>query len=243
MNIRIPILSLLLLAITVVACDQETYEQPIPDKRYFYRFINLNPNLDPVDVRVRTIDDVKWLAYDVKFEKAEPTDGFSSVLIPLDTLERDTSEFVFIDIIDHRTKESVVPPLELGTIGDRKADFPTTIMLIDSFGKPFRVARIEDYETPTNGTAGIRFVNVNSQYISVSLVVKNDTTSIDQYNFLTYSPFEYVKAGTRTIYYKNDITGAVIDSISNINLSAGRIYSFYMGQKGTSTVVGYEKLF
>lgn len=239
---RISLLSLFCLLVLWSSCDQETFEQPIPEERFFYRFINMNPNLPPVDVRVRTIDDVKWLAYDVKFEEAEPIEGFSSVLIPIDTISRDTADFIFIDILDHRSKEPVVPPLELGTIGDQRVKDPSTIVLIDSFGSKYRVAREENFDVPSNGTAAIRFFNVNSQYISVSLSVKDDTTSIDQYNFLTYSPFEYVKAGKRTIYYENDLTGAIIDSFPNFDLMLGGVYSFYIGQKDGETRVGYEKL-
>ncbi|MCI4669297.1 MAG: hypothetical protein MRZ79_14275 [Bacteroidia bacterium] len=228
------------------ACTPETYEAPIPQERLYYRFVNLNNRADPIDVRLNSTDGLEWLGYDLKFEENKPGQGYSSVLINVDTFKneftnRDTSQYLFLEILDHRSQKLVVDPLELGTLGQGAGDLPQSWFFIDSFNNPILIRTNDDFESPKGGKAGIRFVNVNSNYVSVSLVIKESSTSIEQRNFLNSSRFFYPEAGVKTVYFVNDLApgNGIIDSIPDVNLQAGRVYSFYFAQKENEPVVGY----
>ncbi len=236
--------SVIFLAIVLAlsACTPEEFQKPVAQKRFSYRFSNLNARVDPIDVRLSTADDVDWLGFDITFEGKEPREGYGSVLVTVDSSQRDSSDVLFFDILDNRSKEPITQGLEFNSEVSDVTDFPASLFLVDSFGKPVLVRTLDDFDDPQDGTAGIRFVNMNYLFVSVSLEVKNDTTVIDRKNFLNSSGFEYVGAGNRTIYLRNDLTQTLIDSIPNLTMKAGRVYSVYFTQKMGNPVIGYEKL-
>lgn len=233
------------LAAGFLACDTETYVKPQPQERFYYRFVNLNSRLDPVDVRLNSTEGLEWLGFELKFEESKPSQGYSSVLVNVDSVggtstARDTSHYLFFEVIDNRSKKTVVPSLELGSLGEFIGDGPQSVFLIDSVGRPILIRTKDLYESPKGGKAGIRFINLNDSYVSVSLELKGDTTVIPQRNFLNSSMFVYPNAETRTVYFRNDRPPReIIDSIQNVPLSPGRVYSFYFAKNGNEPVSGY----
>ena len=238
MSLKQILLILGFFGILIWGCTPET-EAPLPQTRYNLRFMNFNSRVDPVDIRLRERASSQLVTDDLGFEDFWPVDGYASLLVTArDTFsDVDSSLLTFLDILDNRTKEALFDPIELGTF-----KFPTSVAIIDSFGKPVVIKTADDYEIPAGGSTTFRFFNFNQNFSSVSLEIKNDTVITRSNAFLNSSGFLTTTSGKKTIYFVNNLSQTLIDSIPNFNMKSGRVYSIYLAQNKGVPTVGYEIL-
>lgn len=236
-----------LLAVGFLACDTETYEKPVPQERIYYRFINLNDNHNGVDVRLKSTVDLNWLGIDLNFGESKPSQGHSSVLVNLnfvdgDSIKRDTSQYLFLDVLDHRSKKMLIENFDIGKeVGQVNTSNYQSWYFLDNNGTPI-IARILDFfETPKGGKSAVRFINFNRNWLTkgVELKIKNDTTRFYEAEYFGSSGFSFPKTGVKTVYFEDFPTKTIIDSIPNVSFQAGRVYDFYLAEKDNQPVVGY----
>lgn len=223
----------------VFSCKDPSFEPLPPKERTFLHVLNLYDGLNAgVDLRLRTFDETRIIKEGLKFTQAWPPSGYASLLTSVNPDSANGESGVFMDVVDHNTKDLVVPARTMKLAAETYA----TICLIDSFGKPLLVKTIDNLDPVPNGYANIRFMNLNSALLSVSLVSKNDSLKIEKLNFLNYSGFEPIETGVHTLYFVNDFSGDRVDSIKNIELKAGKTYSTFLSNQGGAPKGGYEVL-
>ncbi|MEL6135228.1 MAG: hypothetical protein AAFR59_17865, partial [Bacteroidota bacterium] len=207
----IPVLGLL--GILLWSCTPEI-EAPLPQTRYNLRFMNFNSRAEPVDIRLREGTTSQIATDDLGFEDFWPIDGYASLLVTArDTFsEVDSTLLTYLDILDNRTKEVLFEPIELGIF-----KFPSSVAIIDSFGKSIVIQTADDFEIPEGGFSTFRFFNFNQNFSSVSLEIKNDTVLTRSNAFLNSSGFLTTTSGKKTLYFVNNLSRTIIDSIPNFN--------------------------
>lgn len=232
-------LVLLLGIVLLWSCEPPDFP-PVPEReRTYLHLLNANPILPGVDIEFRTFDESSLIAQNLGFAKSWPTTGYASLLTGAhpDSLA-DTSRIVFMDVYLPNTTDSIIPTRSLNLSREGRS----TICLIDSFGKPLLVKTVDNYSRPKGDTANVRFLNLNFNTLSVTLVTKNSNLSIERLNFLNYSSFSRMPSGIHTFYYKDDFTGKILDSIPNFNVKPRQTYSFYFTQDAGKNLGGVEVL-
>ncbi|GAB4427422.1 MAG: hypothetical protein OHK0039_45720 [Bacteroidia bacterium] len=228
----------IVLALYLTGCQEDPIGPSQERVRTYLRVLNAYSKLPGgVDVRFRSYGESRIVADGVRFREGWPTTGYASLLT---FLEADTSELRSrgtIEVLDHSTKEVIYIQEFFFT-----PETQTTLAVVDSFGKPLVVKTIDLPKAFTPGTVNVRFMNLSSALRSVSLRSADDSIDIDRLNFLNYSSFELHLADVYTFYFINDLTGYKIDSITSLNLSARKSYSFYLTQTNGFPVPGYEIL-
>lgn len=230
-------LLLISLALTS-ACNEETFK-PIPKReRTFLHFLNVYSGNPSVDIRLTSFEEIRTVADGVTFKQAWPSSGYASLLTTPDPDSIDGKGGITIEFLDNSTKKPVVPARTLKLA----ADVYSTICLVDSFGKPLIVKTVDNLPDQVPGKAVVRFMNLSYTALSVSLESSDDSVSISKLNFLNYSSFLETQPGKKTFFFKNDFSGNIIGTISNLELQAGKAYSFYLTNQSGSPSVGYEVL-
>jgi hypothetical protein len=228
-----------LLMLSLVSCETDSFE-PVPKKaRTYLHFLNAYSGVGAVDLELTTYNQTQAVADGLGFLQAWPQNGYASLLITPGQDSIASISSLTMDVLDHQSKTSVIPSRVLKLA----PDVFTTYCLIDSFGKPMVVRtadRIE--EEPKGPNALMRFMNISPNALSVSLEVKEDSIAIERLNFLNYSGFKSIPRGTYTFYYVNDFTQRLIDSIPNVEIRQGHVYSFYLVNNNNIPIGGYEIL-
>ncbi|MEM7655909.1 MAG: hypothetical protein AAF399_07260 [Bacteroidota bacterium] len=230
---------LILLAISMFACQTSDLPPAPVKERTYLHVLNAYSGLpDGIDMRF-TYFEKKQLAVDrLRFQQAWPPSGYASLLTEVGDSNQSEVVQVMVDVLDNPSKEEIFSSFPL----DLTAGAKSTVCLIDSFGKPLLVKTIDTPKEYESQTANIRFMNLNSTLRSVSLIAKADTFRIPQLNFLNYSSYELIPAGTYTFYFVNDFTGNRVDSVKNVSLKSQQAYSFYLTQQNGFPVGAYEVL-
>ncbi|MDX2249932.1 MAG: hypothetical protein SF052_24320 [Bacteroidia bacterium] len=229
---------LLLVLTLTVACEEQTFKPIPPRERTFLHFLNVYSGYPAVDIRLTSYEEARTVADGVTFKGAWPSSGYASMLTTPDPDSIDGKGGITIEFLDHATKDPVVPARTLKLA----ADVNSTICLVDSFGKPLIVKTVDNFPEKVAGKALVRFMNLNYAALSVSLYSSDDSVNISKLNFLNYSSFAETTPSTKTFFFKNDFSGNIIGTISNVNLEAGKVYSFYLTNQSGTPSVGYEVL-
>ncbi|MEZ4826009.1 MAG: hypothetical protein R3C61_06905 [Bacteroidia bacterium] len=231
--------ALLLLALALTAgCEEETFKPIPPRERTFLHFLNVYSGIPAVDIRLISFEEKRTVADAVTFKNAWPSTGYASMLTTPDPDSIDGKGGITIDFLDSNTKKPIVPARTLKLA----ADVNSTICLVDSFGKPLIVKTVDNMPDYVPGKAFVRFMNLNYTVLSVSLVSEDDSVSITKLNFLNYSSFSETSPGTKKFFFKNDFSGNTIGTISNVDIQAGKVYSFFLTNQSGLPSVGYEVL-
>lgn len=222
------------------ACEPPSFDPIPPRERTYLHLLNANPILPGIDVEFRTYDETSLIAQNLGFAKSWPTTGYASLLTGAhpDSLATDSLRIVFMDVYLPNTTDSIIPTRSLNLSREGRS----TICLIDSFGKPLLVKTVDNYERPKGDTSNVRFLNLNFNALSVTLVTKDSNFKIERLNFLNYSSFSRMGAGVHTFYYKDDFTGQILDSIPNFDVKPRHTYSFYFTQDAGRNLGGVEIL-
>lgn len=225
--------------ILLTACQNPDPFPPVPKKERALLHVLHAYAPNKIDLKIDQYDQTTKVADGLNFLEAWPASGYASLLVTPGADSTTSISQLKLQIVDHVTKEELVlvPDFEL------KSEFPTTICIIDSFGKPIVVRTADEYsEDIKAGNAQLRFINLSPNALSVSMVAKNDSFLIDNFNFLNYSEFKQLPQGVRTFYFVNDFTDKKIDSLVNIDIRAQHTYSFFLVNDHNKPVAGYEIL-
>jgi len=226
--------------ILLLACEPPEFA-PVPRReRTYLHILNANPTLTGVDVEFRTFDESSLIAQNLGFPRSWPTTGYASLLTGAhpDSLKSDSLRVVFMDVYKPNTTDSLLPTRLLNLSREGRS----TICLIDSFGKPLLVKTVDNYQRPKGDSSNVRFLNLNSNTLSVTLETKDSELEIERLNFLNYSSFSRIGAGIHTFYYRDDFTGKILDSVPNFNVKPRHTYSFYFTQDAGKNLGGVEIL-
>lgn len=231
---------LLFIACSILSCSEDRNPFDVEDiVRSSIHFLNTFPGAGSVDLVIKSFDEDKIIATNIGFGEGWPKNGYASLL---DAPDQDTSLNIkgglFLMVVDNDTRDSLVQFTLLRLSPGRR----NSLVLIDSVGKPLLVKTNDNFQEPPQGTANARFMNVNSNYLSISLVDEDFSFSISRLNFLNYSDFQFAPLGTRTYYFVDDFSGARLDSIPNVNVQRDKVYSFYFTQQEGRPIGGLELL-
>lgn len=223
----------------ILACQPTELPEPPERERTFLHVLNAYSGLPSgFDMRFSYFEK-KQLAVDgLTFKQAWPPSGYASLLTEVPTDSSQETVNILVDVLNNFDKSNIYEGFPL----DLTAGAKSTVCMIDSFGKPLLVKTIDTPLEYEGSTANIRFMNLNSVLKSTSLIAKADTFRIPQLNFLNYSSYQLIPAGTYTFYFINDFTGNRLDSVSNIKIKARQAYSFYLTQQNGVPVGDYEIL-
>ncbi|MEM6347514.1 MAG: hypothetical protein AAF927_26745 [Bacteroidota bacterium] len=192
-----------------------------------------------IDLEITQYQQANTVADGLDFLESWPTAGYAALLVNPSEDSAANSQELAINILDHNSKDVLVPTPEFRL----SEEFPTTLCIIDSFGSPMVVRTADDYSDEMEpGNGQIRFLNLSPSVLSVSLVAKNDSFAIENFNFLNYSEFEQIPQGRKTFYFVNDFTDERIDSIVNIDIRSRHTYSFFLVNDENRPIAGYEIL-
>lgn len=226
------------LLVGIGACTPDPFP-PVPKKeRTFVHVLNVYGGTGGVDLQITNYNQAQTVANNLRFQEAWPSSGYADLLITPGADSLATISELTLDILDHQSQEALVP--------ERSLQFPggtySTICLIDSFGKPM-VVRTADRLKEAQGTESlVRFMNLSPNALSVSLEFKTDTMMIERLTFLNYSGFKSAQSGSQTVYFVNDFTHSIIDSLTNVRFLPRHSYSFYLVNHNGVPVAGYEIL-
>ena len=232
---KVALLTCLVSILALSACEEEAPFEEIDRSRTYLHFLNAFPGSESVDITFETFDNNRTVAKDVPFSDSWPNNGYANLLTSPDTLNGQGG--VLIRVLDHNTQEELVPPLykNLGAEGQ------FTFVLVDSFSKPVLVKAIDNLDEEFNpGNAYARFMNINRHVQSSSLVNQLGEEVLRGLNYLNYSTFQQIDPGTYTFYFVDDISGAKLDSVSNVQIRLGKIYSFYLTHQQARPVGGLK---
>lgn len=235
-----------LLFITVfslLSCNSDSpFETDTDQSRVFVHVLNVYPHVPSVDIRFVSLGDTQIVARSLPFNKSWPESGYASLLIDLsrDTL-LDALSNTFIEVWDHEEQILLRSPFNLKNSFSEQY---RTLILADSFQSPLLVSTVDFPGRLPDSVANARLVNVDPNYteFSASLALANSDFRIPYRAFLNYSAFRPLPVGQRTIYFVNDRTDVAIDSITDLNVEADKVYYFYMAHDGAKPVVGYKLL-
>ena len=216
--------------------DDTTFEPLDPIGRTYVHFFNAYPGLEAVDVRFETGDQKRTVGEGIYFNNSWPNNGYASLLTPTDTVNGTGG--VRISILDHLTRQEIVPPTFMKVTEDDRSTF----VLVDSFDKPIFVKTLDVFDEQSDTTALVRLMNINRFVLAASLVTKTNDITIRNLNFLNYSNALPMPAGTYSFYFVNDVSGQILDSIPNLEIKRRGIYSFFLTQKDGQPVGGYRWL-
>ncbi|MFK7925366.1 MAG: hypothetical protein AB8H47_25650 [Bacteroidia bacterium] len=231
--------SLFCIVILLSACQNPDPFPPVAKKERALLHVLHAFAPNKIDLKIDQYDQSTKVADGLDFLQAWPASGYASLLVTPGVDSTSSISQLKLQIIDHVTKEELVkvPDFEL------KSELPTTICIIDSFGKPIVVRTADEYlDDVEAGNAQVRFLNLSPNALSVSMAAKNDSFLIDNFNFLNYSEFKQLPQGVRTFYFINDFTNNKIDSIVNVDIRSRHTYSFFLVNDHNKPVAGYEIL-
>ncbi|RMG29240.1 MAG: hypothetical protein D6730_04220 [Bacteroidetes bacterium] len=227
------------LIFALLACEKPVFEPLPPRARTYLHFLNAHAGFEAIDVRVTSYQQEQALSQNLTFLDSWPKGGYASLLtVPDEDTLRNIQGGVSINILNSATQATIIPATPLKMSKDIRA----TLCLVDSFGKPILVKTIDVVPDPTDTVAQVRFMNVNSYNLSVSLTASDSEVQIQNLNFLNYSSFYRMPEGVYTFYFVDDFSGQVIDSIPQLNISRHQIYNFFLASSNGKAVGGVEKL-
>ena len=87
----------------------------------------------------------------------------------------------------------------------------------------------DDLAKPTSGKAKIRFVNLSPDASALNLAIDGQTTNLFTNKiFKEYTTFDEITAADKvTFHVKNNATGAVEATLSDVKIEDGKIYTIY----------------
>lgn len=215
-------------------CGRESFP-PLKQSRTFLHLLNANDATNGVDIYLKSFESDVILAPRLGYMTSWPAGGYASMLtnIPVDSADAERQR-VSIRAVSRLTNAEVVEPERFRL----SPDVRSTIILIDSLGKPKFVKTIDIFQTPPDSSANVRFMNINYGHISASLRSSDGRILIDRLNFLNYSRFFPAKPGRYTFEFVDDITRRVVFSLPNVQIEGGHTYSFYFTQRNSSIPMG-----
>lgn len=225
--------------ILLMACQNPEPFPDVPKKERALLHVLHAYESQKIDLEITQYDQATTVADGLDFLESWPTAGYAALLVTPSIDSTSNSQELEITILDHNSKEVFVKTPEFTLT----KEFPTTLCIIDSFGSPMVVRTADDYsEEMEAGNGQIRFLNLSPSILSVSLVAKNDSFAIENFNFLNYSEFTQIPQGRKTFYFINDFTDERIDSIVNIDIRTRHSYNFFLVNNANRPVAGYEIL-
>ncbi|MEL6673384.1 MAG: hypothetical protein AAFR61_14365 [Bacteroidota bacterium] len=234
MNRSIGFYLLLSSLLLVWACDNAIL-QPVPKReRTNIRFLHAHADLGSVNVNLSSYGEVRTVASSLSFLTGWPSQGYASVLV-------DTSETVaptLLELVQSNLGGTLIEGKEIDLFPATRSTFA----ILDSFNKPLFVQTSDDFEAPIAGHANFRFMNLNHNLLSVSLKSSTDSVNIARQNFLNYSRFKYLPAGRYSFFFVDDFTGVTKTSILDLDIQAGKTYSFYLTHINGTAKAGVELL-
>jgi hypothetical protein len=220
------------------SCQDEPPFEPIDLDRTELHLLNAYGPVDQVDVYLESYESNGLFASNLKFLESWPNGGYASLLtsVGFDSLESDPD--VFIRIAERGGDGDIIERQGFRLNPEVK----TSLVLIDSVGKPKLVKTIDIFESPGDTAANLRFMNLNYTMLSVSLRTADSTLDIGRLNFLNYSRFESLEPGIYDFEFVFDLTGSVVARLNQQRIEAGRTYSLFLTQLGGTPQAGLERL-
>lgn len=221
------------------ACETPVFEAPAPRERTYLHFLNANDAYPSIDVEVNSYEQDQLWARDLAFLESWPKGGYASLLtVPDEDTLNNIQGGIEVEIREAGTSNVLVP----STMLKLNADIQATLCLVDSFGKPILVKTIDIMPEKTGELAHIRFMNVNSYHLSVSLVVQGEDVQIQNLNFLNYSSFRTLEEGRYTFQFVDDFSGKVLVSLEDMEVKRHQVYNFLLTHQGGQAVGDVERL-
>jgi hypothetical protein len=94
----------------------------------------------------------------------------------------------------------------------------------------------DEYKETVTDKAQVRFANLSSDSPSYSLELEGDTTAFADRAFKTLTPYKYIKPAIFKVLLKNKATNAVVATMNNVDLKAGKYYTIWAKGLATTTV-------
>ncbi|WP_199137863.1 DUF4397 domain-containing protein [Pedobacter sp. ASV12] len=168
---------------------------------------------------------------------AVPTDEKLDVFI--DNGKVTNNNFAYLDKWDYANAYSGNRKVDISKQGSglnlrtevisMEPQFGYSLFVIDKLDNVKLLLLKDDLTTPATGKAKVRFVNLSSDSdpLDLAIVGKADPLATNK-AFKEFSTFEAVDAAASvTFNIKNKATGAVLATLTNINVESGKIYTIY----------------
>jgi hypothetical protein len=94
----------------------------------------------------------------------------------------------------------------------------------------------DEYKETVTDKAQVRFANLSSDSPSYTMELEGDTTAFADRAFKTLTPYKYIKPAIFKVLLKDKTTNAVVASMANIELKAGKYYTIWAKGLVTTTV-------
>ncbi|MEZ4685392.1 MAG: hypothetical protein R3B47_04815 [Bacteroidia bacterium] len=195
---------------------------------------------DRVDVTLETAETEVSFGERIPFGGGYPQNGYASLPTRTENADTDSQRApVFITAKNTFSRQAVL---------DRALFFlnpniHTTVAMIDSFGKAKVLRAADTYpEFTADTTAIIRYMNLAYHLPSTSFRSMDSTIWFERYNFLTFTSFTEVPAGTYSFDVIEDGSGFAVTNLQNIELVPGKHYNFWFTWRSGQSVAGVEEM-
>jgi hypothetical protein len=230
--------ALLLGALLLAACKPgETPEAPEKARAYVHA-LHLYPGSEQISLVMASLGTRRTIADAISYGQSWPGSGYASVLTYVQDSSASAAWQTVLEVLDRQSRDTIVPVVPLPVL----PGLYTSIVLIDSFGKPMLVRTVDDFGDTPAGQGLVRLMNLSTEPRSVSLEVKQDSLAISRLSFLNYSRFYTLKPGVYTFYFINDLNRTRLDSIPNVQIRANQAYNFYLARRNGQIRGAYETL-
>ncbi|MEM8897666.1 MAG: hypothetical protein AAGC85_06155 [Bacteroidota bacterium] len=224
----------------VVSCNDDPFDDAGSQERIFIHVINAYANTDAVDISITAFNNEQKIASDLSVGSSWPQSGYASLLTDPNASDTSTTNTggLLIAVDEHTSGASVISPEFLAM----RPNTRSTLVLLDSAGLPILVKAFDSFSEISKDDPNVRFMNLNTDTKSVSLITDTPSLRINSLNFLNYSRFFQFPEQEYTFYVEDDFTGEILDSIQNVILEPGKRYNFFLTQKEGSPLAGYAVL-
>jgi len=94
----------------------------------------------------------------------------------------------------------------------------------------------DEYQETVTDKAQVRFANLSSDSPSYTMELEGDTTAFADRTYKTLTPYKYIKPAIFKVLLKDKATNAIVASMANIELKAGKYYTIWAKGLVTTTV-------
>ncbi|MEM6264491.1 MAG: hypothetical protein AAGI38_18395 [Bacteroidota bacterium] len=236
-------ISLRFLCVPVIAlllggCDNDPGFEPINQERTFLHILNTYSGIESLDLYTESLETNRLFAGNVSFMEGWPEGGYATLLTAPNPDSISGEGGVTIRVMHRRPDTALIDPQTL-ILNPR---LYSTIAVIDSFGKAQLVKTIDIFNPPGDSLANLRFMNLNFDFLSVTLRNPDSTILVPGLNFLNYSSFENVPIGTYDFEFVNSLNEQVIETLPQVEIEEGKTYNFYFASEQGLPTANVETL-
>ena len=123
---------------------------------------------------------------------------------------------------------------------DLKGGFYHSLFVIGKTPAELDFLVLKDEFVQTTEKVNVRFINLSPDAAALSLEVVGDTTTFNDKAYKAYTPFKTIGAAKANLILKDKATNTVKDTLNNVDLVKGKIYTIWAKGLETTTTDAHK---